>query len=79
MWKILLQKVMTEQILQKFLAFYETRNFVTVLTRQTFGRFPGPSELRPRAETLPKVNLDDKSKYNLSMHNSKWKLQVSPT
>ena len=37
--------------------------------RDKLGRFPGPNELSPRAETLPKVNLDDKSKYNLSVHN----------
>jgi len=68
MGKIPLQKVMTEQIIQKFLAFDETRRFITEDTRKTWS-FPWANELSPRAETLPKVNLDDKSKYNLSMHN----------
>ena len=75
MGMIPLRKVMTRQILQKFLAF-KTLEVLLLYLRDKLGRFPGPNELSPRAETLPKVNLDDKSKYNLSMHNFKWQLRV---
>jgi len=34
--------------------------------RDKLGRFLARNELSPRAETLPKVNLGDKSKYNRS-------------
>jgi hypothetical protein len=36
MGKVPLQKVMTEQIVQKFLAFYEIRRFITAFRRQTW-------------------------------------------
>jgi len=47
--------------------------------RDKLGRLPEPNDLSQRAENLPKVNLNDKSKYNLSMHNFKWQLHVSAT
>ena len=62
MGKIPLQKVMTEQILQTFLPFMKLEGLLLRL-RTNLVVFLGQTNY------LPKVNLVDKSKYYLSMHN----------
>jgi hypothetical protein len=62
MGKIPFYKVMTEQILKK-------PEVLLLCLRDKLGRYSEPKELSPRAETFPKVHLNDKRKHNLSMHN----------